>query len=151
MNLTEQQLQNAISEAIEGTDTLELLKRKAVLSGINPVAAACRTFLKAGTKALVESATKRKPVPRKWVESALKRQNGLCAVCERELQMFWAGREDYAVGDHLIAVTQGGEHRRGNIAALCAKCNGEKYNKDLIEHSKSSGRLITQMGGEVGS
>lgn len=149
MEFSQDQLESAISEAIQNTDTLDLLKRKAELSGISSVVSACREFLKLGSRALVLNIEKRKAIPRQWVEAALKRQNGLCTGCERELQMFWAGREDYAVGDHLIALTQGGEHRRSNIAALCGKCNGEKYNKSLMDHSKSSGRLLTQMGGEI--
>lgn len=151
MDLTEDQLQSAISEALERMDTLELLKRKAVVSGIAPVASACREFIKLGSRALVINVEKRVPIPRKLVEAAVKRQHWLCSDCDRELQVHTSGREDYATGDHSTARVQGGKLRSDNIRAICQSCNSKKGSKDAIEYSKHTGHLMTRLAVETES
>lgn len=145
MELTEDQLQSAISEAIKSTSTLDLLKRKAELSGISEAASGAKAFLKLGSRALVLSVEKRKAVPRKWVEAQAKRQGFLCADCERELQLLFPGRDDYAEWDHVTAIAQGGEHNRRNGRVVCRADNSRKGASDSLTYSKHTGHLMTRL------
>lgn len=144
MELSEDQLDSVISEAIQNTDTLDLLKHKAELSGISPVATACREFLKLGSRALVLNVEKRKPVPRKRVEAQAKRQGMLCLDCERELQVFFSDRDDYATWDHSTALNQGGSNS-GPGRVICRSCNSRKSDSSALEFSKHTGNLITNL------
>lgn len=144
MELSEDQLQSAISEAIKSMSALDLLKLKAELSGISEAATGAREFIKLGSRALVLP-TKRKSVPRKWVEVQAKRQNGTCADCERELQLFFPDRDDYATWDHVEALNQGGEHSRRNGRVVCRKCNSVKSDSSPVEFSRHTGHLMTKL------
>lgn len=145
MELTEDQLQSAISEAIESISTLDLLKRKAELSGISEAASGAKAFLKLGSRALVLNVEKRKAVPRKWVEAQAKRQGMECADCGRELQLFFSDRDDYGTWDHTIALNQGGEHSRRNGRVVCRSCNSAKSDSSPVEFSKHTGHLMTRL------
>lgn len=81
---------------------------------------------------------KRKPIPKSWLSDAYCKQNGLCARCNVEMDF----RE--ATGDHKIPLSQGGEHKRQNIAAMHRGCNSSKSNKLPVAESKASGRTILE-------
>jgi 5-methylcytosine-specific restriction endonuclease McrA len=82
----------------------------------------------------------RQGIPREWVIEAWERQGRTCARCGRKLS------RRRAVGDHKIALAHGGKHVPENIAALeQAPCNSSKGSRTLIDESKASGRLMTEI------
>jgi 5-methylcytosine-specific restriction endonuclease McrA len=81
-------------------------------------------------------APKRKTVPRSWTLAALKRQGGICHRCREELP------ERYAEGDHLKPLAGATRedshtlHTKGNIRALCPRCNRSKGSNSLHEEAQ---------------
>lgn len=88
---------------------------------------------------------RRPPIPKAWIKKALIRQNMRCNICHQPLAL------DEAAGDHVIPWSQGGQHKERNIAAVHdAKfgdeaCNQKKGARGLIEESKRSGNLLSEM------
>lgn len=107
-------------------DTLE---KFAIQHGESIVKQECRRFLKRRTAAGV-TPTKRKAIPKKWIEGAFLKQGGKCSICGNEMLL------SEAVGDHRKALIQGGEHERHNIDAAHDTCNKQKGSNDFVKESK---------------
>jgi 5-methylcytosine-specific restriction endonuclease McrA len=61
------------------------------------------------------------------------------------MQIFRHDQPNYATGDHVVPLGKGGQHKRSNIRAVCKSCNSRKGDKDAIEYSKHTGRLMTNL------
>lgn len=86
----------------------------------------------------------RPPIPKAWIRKALDRQGGRCNICKQPLAL------DEAAGDHVEPWSKGGQHKERNIAAVHdakfgGTCNQEKGARGLIEESKRSGNLFSEM------
>jgi len=117
-------------------EVFNFLLQQAQEHGTAIVFDACNMFLKTGLKA---EATKRQKIPREWVQAAWIKSKGRCAIGGEVISL------DEATGDHVVAISLGGEHSRRNIQVVCRSHNSEKSNKNLTQHSKQKGRLYTEM------
>lgn len=115
---------------------INYLDQQAEELGMKEVREAAKKFLL--RKSLAEGATKRKPIPKAWIEKAFVRQRGVCPRCE-ELMYF-----GHFVGDHRIALALGGRHTRSNIVAMHPECNASKGANDLAKESKLTGQTIME-------
>jgi 5-methylcytosine-specific restriction endonuclease McrA len=119
-------------------EIIEYLNSVAEEVGRKEVENACKHFLKAPSRRSSIS-TKRQAIPKKWTTLAWSRQEGVCARCGRTLSL------GDSTGDHKIPIVRGGTHTEDNIAALHKSCNSSKGAKSLIEESKASNRLFTEI------
>ena len=88
---------------------------------------------------------KRRAVPRSWKIEAYAKQGGKCARCREPFDI----REMEA--DHIIALAQGGQHKRHNIQMLCRECNRSKGANSLFRESKLGyGTVLEQLEGANG-
>ena len=108
---------------------LDYLNQQELTLGIKEVREQCRKYMLKKTYAGCEK-IKRKPIPRKWVDEAYVKQDGICPRCNEYMQ-----RKD-AVGDHKQALALGGQHNRWNIQAMCHICNLKKGANDQTKESK---------------
>ncbi len=115
---------------------VSLLDEAAEQHGMHIVRAACRKFMLRRT--IAGGGTARKAIPRKWVEAAYLKQGGKCGRCREDLKL------GEAVGDHLIALAQGGPHNKRNIRATHARCNSAKGSRTLSEEAKATGQTIEE-------
>lgn len=125
----------------EEKEIFDYLIEKARTIGVVPTRNAADKFLKLGLKAVVEP-TKRQVIPRDWVKDAWGKQKGVCSRCHKSMALY------EATGDHTIAITQGGEHKRKNITAMHRICNSSKGDKDIVTEVKRSGNLMNEMFNE---
>lgn len=58
---------------------------------------------------------------------------GRCAVCSRKI-----GPADAWQADHIIALTNGGEHREGNLQVICDWCHKAKTREDVAIKAKGA-------------
>ena len=86
---------------------------------------------------------KRLRIPREWVRKAYEKQLGICLRCEKEMP-YKGLKTGEIVGDHIVALAQGGEHTQRNIRALCKGCNSEKSSNSLSREAKLTGRTILE-------
>ena len=63
-------------------------------------------------------------VTRDWFRELCERQNNHCSYCDQieKLQM-----------DHVIPISRGGKHERGNILPVCLRCNASKRERLISE------------------
>lgn len=62
-------------------------------------------------------------------------QRNRCGYCRKKLG------SDYHV-DHIVALSNGGSNRPGNLQVLCPPCNMRKHNKDPLTFARELGRLV---------
>ncbi len=110
--------------------------------GTEHVKAACKKFLKKPHGDAQRGP--RPPIPKPWIEHAWQRQRYRCNICKQEMLL------SEAAGDHIEPWSKGGLHAASNIAAVHdvkfgGTCNQEKGARGLIEESKRSGHLLTEM------
>ena len=86
---------------------------------------------------------KRKPIPRAWVEQAFIKQHHHCSRCGAKM-IFEDIDRGLVVGDHRIALAQGGKHTKKNVVAAHKLCNEKKSSNDLVKESKLTGRTVLQ-------
>jgi 5-methylcytosine-specific restriction endonuclease McrA len=120
---------------------LDYLIKEAQSVGVVVVRDAANQFLRLGLKATV-TANIRRAIPRSWTIKAFTIQNGKCKRCGKDMTLA------DATSDHVIAVTQGGEHHQRNIVAMHRACNSSKNDNDLVTEAKQSGHLMNQMFNE---
>jgi 5-methylcytosine-specific restriction endonuclease McrA len=108
---------------------LDYLNEQEKELGIKEVREDCRKYMLKKTYAGYDK-VKRKPIPRKWLDEAYVKQDGICPRCGNYMQ-----RKD-AVGDHKQALAKGGAHNRWNIQAMCRRCNSSKGANDMVRESK---------------
>lgn len=118
---------------------LETLIQLATEIGTDSVKDACKEFLKLKSLKPVD---KRQVIPRAWVKQAWLKQGGRCSRCKRPLA------RDEASGDHVVAITRGGEHQASNIVAMHKGCNSSKGSNDLLLESTRSRRTFKDMFNE---
>lgn len=86
-----------------------------------------------------ELPTKRKPIPKAWIEKAWWNQHHLCSRCKFEIETLAE-----AVGDHYKPLARGGKHSQGNIRALHSSCNSSKGANNPIQESKLTGQTYAE-------
>ena len=107
---------------------LEYLDEQEKTLGIKEVREQCKKYLLRKTYAGVQ--VKRKPIPKRWIDEAYVKQDGICPRCNEYMQ-----RKD-AVGDHRQPLALGGQHNRWNIQAMHKTCNARKGANDQTRESK---------------
>ena len=110
----------------------------ALKHGASPTREACSRFIKSGLKSVSEP-TKRLTIPKDWVARRFLEQNGKCKRCKNDV--IYAD----ATGDHVVPISQGGEHNIKNIVMLCPNCNSSKNDNSIIEESKKTGRMLSDI------
>jgi 5-methylcytosine-specific restriction endonuclease McrA len=113
----------------------QILEDYSLQHGEGSVRETCRRFMLKKTLAGVD-ATKRKPIPRRWVEKAYIQQRGMCARCGKDMAL------SLATGDHTKSLAQGGAHNARNISALHGSCNSSKGARSLSEDAKFTGQTV---------
>jgi 5-methylcytosine-specific restriction endonuclease McrA len=70
-------------------------------------------------------------VPPRVIVRVFEKAGKRCENCTRALRH----RKDWEL-DHIKALKNGGQHREGNLQALCVGCHSEKSREDVAEKSK---------------
>jgi 5-methylcytosine-specific restriction endonuclease McrA len=68
---------------------------------------------------------------REWVDEAVIRQYGLCALCKQPFTP-----EDLATGDHIVAWSRGGSSGPENCQAVHRRCNSQKGNRTMAQYQR---------------
>jgi hypothetical protein len=112
--------------------TLKYLNEQAS-DGMAEVRRACILFLKQKTIPGVLP-EKRKPVPKDWTMEKFINQEGICPLCDLEMNL--RDRQNPIVPDHIVPIIKGGKTERKNIQAAHDLCNKAKGSMDMQEWSK---------------
>ena len=133
-----------MSQYRPNAELLQHLDNSVTKIGMGRVRETCKYFLM--RKTVGGGGTVRKRIPRPWVKDAFGKQNAICPRCRNEMKL------SDAVGDHRIALAQGGKNDKRNIQALHSWCNSEKGANDLTKEAKLTGStVLEQLGGDSGA
>lgn len=113
------------------------------------IAIACRAWLENEGAETPKAKTEDRLFKKKDIRAAWKRQRSICPECNGILidpnlnSQVEPG--DRTVGDHFQPHSAAGKTVTSNLRAIHARENSRKSDKGIFSHSKSTGRLYTEM------
>jgi 5-methylcytosine-specific restriction endonuclease McrA len=129
--------QNPIEKEI-----IDYLQAKIAQHGRSYVIRAMKTIMR-GKLAKEDRDTRQ--FTRKDVAVAFHRQKGICPDCEEEMSLYDSRSKKYAVGEHIIPRSRGGQTIRGNCRATCQECNARKSDEEPLDYATRTGKPLTNL------